>query len=278
MLPSGTTENTQETPRPLIAVIPAAGRGHRLPKRSASKELSPLSAWRFPGEDAPRPGVVVEHLLGAIRLARIRQILVVTRTDKRDIPRHLTTERDPNLPLAYVFLSESPSVPHSIAAAASFAAACDVVLGLPDILFRPEDAVVSLLERWRQTNCDILLGLFATDRPDKSDMIELEDNMSVSKILVKPAACELRYAWILAVWNPKFTDYLLDSVERGERKSLESAAISDRGTEVHLGQIFQDAVDDGMRVEGLPMAGGRFIDIGTPEDAARLVDFSRAQS
>lgn len=275
MVSSDDTENALQTPRSLIAVIPAAGRGRRLPERSASKELFPLSAWRFPGEDMPRSGVVVEHLLGAIRIAGVRQALVVTRTDKQDIPQHFTIESGVRLPITYVLLSESPSVPHSIAAAAPLAAGCDVVFGLPDILFTPGDAVVTLLERWNQTNCDILLGLFETGRPDKSDMVELEDDMSIKRILIKQAACKLRHAWILAVWSPIFTEFLLENIKRREQQFLESGAIPERGTEIHLGQIFREAIDDGIRVEGLPIAGGRFIDIGTPEDAARIADFSR---
>jgi glucose-1-phosphate thymidylyltransferase len=210
----------------------------------------------------------MEHLLGAFEIAGVDRIVVVTRAQKPDIPEYLGRSKKLSSLPTCVLLESSPSVPHSIAAAASFLEHRDVLLGFPDIVFHPRSAVRRLLARWHETQCDILLGLFPTDRPERSDMVELGALDRVRRILVKPRRCELRHAWIIAVWNERFTRYLTGRVDGPATDPVE----------LHLGEVFQDALTDGLSAEGLVIEDGRFLDVGTRADGRALAAFARRHS
>lgn len=263
-----------KTERPTIGVIPAAGYGRRLPGLTTSKELYPISTWRFPGEESIRPGAVIEHVLSSMYLAKISQAVVTTRRDKPDIPAHLDSIARPIPSITYRFLDSSPSLAHSIAAAIENREGFDMVLGLPDILFRPDNTFECLLNRWRERNCDVLLTLAPTDRAEKSDMVELDKNQRVLKIHVKQAACRCSYAWINGVWGSQFCDFLISYLEELTLRVSSESVPTDLRDELQLGWIFQMAIEEGLRVEGLRLENGRFIDIGTPDDAARIARFS----
>jgi glucose-1-phosphate thymidylyltransferase len=259
MNPDTASEESKTGKRPIVGVVPAAGQAKRWRGEiDYSKELYPV---RWPG----RPGTeipVIAQLLDAFRVAGIQRSMVVTRPNKLDIPARLLDGKDLGCVLAYIVVESSPGVPYSIAAAKPFLEGCDVVLGFPDIVFEPHDAVRTMVEGWRSTNCDVLLGLFESDDPASSDMVELGPDGRIQRIVVKQPS-SLRYSWLMAVWGPRFTAFLADFV----------AAESPGAEELHTGHILQRAIDAGFTVIGVPVHGGRYLDTGSPERAARIDEF-----
>src|SRR5262245_54551102 len=192
----------------LVGLIPAAGRAARLGELAASKEILPVGPPAPGGSPDRGRRLVCEPLLEALRRAGVRRALWVLREGKWDIPATLGDGARWGLDLAYLTLAASGSVPETLDRARGWVWRSTVVLGYPDILFGPPDAVARLVDAYRATTPDVLLGLVPTDRPSKADMVDLDEAGRIRTILVKPPASDLRYTWIFAVWGPLFTEYL----------------------------------------------------------------------
>jgi glucose-1-phosphate thymidylyltransferase len=259
-------------PRSVTAIVPAAGRARRLGGLPMSKELLPVG---FDGPpESPRPRLVCQGLLEALGRAQVERALMVVRRDKLDIPGHLSVAlaagTAPTPPLAYVVLDDSASLPETLRRALPFARRDTIALGFPDILFEPEDAFVTLLAEHRASGADLTLGLFPTppERRPTTDMVRLEADGRVSGIEVRPASSALPFNWLLAVWEPVVSQRLAAAPvvpHPGE------AAPGVRPPEPQLGAHFVRAVADGLRVRGVPFAGGGYRDLGTPGEWIRTL-------
>ncbi len=87
-------------------------------------------------------------------------------------------------------------------------------------------------------------------------MVETSGEL-VKKIVVKPASTILKYGWSQAVWSPVFSEYLHEFIA-GYRFG--------QTQELHIGHVFQQAVNDGLKVSHVTFPQGWCIDIGTPDD------------
>jgi len=151
-----------------------------------------------------------------------------------------------------------------------------IAFGFPDIIFQPEDAFETLITHQTDTGADLVLGLFPTDHPQKADMVEIDGAGRLREIIIKPQQTDLVYTWIIAVWTPTFTKFMHDYVK------LASTPVTHAETqpspadwpELYIGQVFQAAIDAGLKVEYRIFRKGHFLDIGTPEDLVRAIDKS----
>ena len=245
---------------PLVALIPAAGRATRLGRPPWSKEILPVGFDRASGEWRP----ACATLLDSLALAGVKRGYVLLRQGKWDIPallgRGWKIGQEPTrhgLCLAYLALEPTASVPETLDRALPFVEECRVAVGFPDILFEPHDAFRTIIEQHRARRADAVLGLFPTSRPEKTDMVELDGHGRVARIVIKDPASRLDYTWSIAVWGPRMSRYLHGCV---------AAQRQVRTTELHVGDVLQAAVDDGLRIEGVRFASGSYLDVGTPED------------
>lgn len=249
---------------PVVGLVPAAGRADRLGALPCSKEIFPVGFRDDGGARRPRP--VCEHLLEAFREADVRRAFVLLRKGKWDVPALLGRGLDPGgadaLHLAYLALDATASVPETIDCAFPFVAGHSVALGFPDILFEPRDAFRRLRERQAESGAPIVLGLFPADRPEKTDMVELDDAGRVRRLVIKQAGTALRFTWSIALWQPELTRYLHDFLARREPSGER---------ELYLGDVLQAAIDDGFAAEAVAFEGGSYLDVGTPEDLERAV-------
>lgn len=249
---------------PVVGLVPAAGRADRLGDLPCSKEIFPVGFRDAGGVRRPRP--VCEHLLEALRQAGVRRAFVLLRKGKWDVPALLGRGLDPGagdgLHLAYLALDPTASVPETLDCAYPFVSDCRVALGFPDILFEPRDAYRHLVARQAATEAPVVLGLFPAERPEKTDMVELDDSGRVRRLVIKQAGAALRYTWSIALWTPEFSRYLHDHLAR-----------RDAGTarELYVGDVIQAAIDDGLEVEAVAFPEGSCLDVGTPEDLERAV-------
>lgn len=213
------------------------------------------------GRRSPRPKAVCEYLLESLVTAGIHLGYVILRPGKEDIAEHIDG-LDLDIDLTYLTIEDSPSVAHTLDRAYPSVAGKRVALGFPDIVFRPQDAFRQVLERQEETGAPVVLGLFPTDQGPRSDMVELDDDGRARRIVIKEPGTDLRFMWSIAIWTPRFTDYLHRFLER---PALAREAASGRGRELFIGDVVQAAIDDGLEVQTVVFADGSILDVGTPE-------------
>ena len=150
-----------------VGLVPAAGRAERLQPLPCSKEVYPVGG---------RP--VMEYVVERLRVACDR-MRVVTRPDKPDVIEHARELG------AEVITGEPPTLAASISLGLGGLAASDVALvGLPDTLWEPMDGFVQLLGRL-EDGADIVLGVFESDEPERSDVVVLDERGFVQQVHVK---------------------------------------------------------------------------------------------
>lgn len=211
--------------------------------------------------------VAIEFLLSRYRAAGIRRTYVVIDRTKGDIPRHLAGPGRGPVPepaLAFLSVSDSPSVPHTLDRAYPFLSAEPapwVLLGFPDVVFEPRDAFARLIARRRETGAALVLGLFPPLDPAGTDLVDAGPDGRVRRIEVRPGASDLRLNWLLALWDRRFTELLHRRV----------AAAGDGPEELELGAVFAEALAAGWEVQSVAFPEGRYLDLGTPDGYARAL-------
>jgi glucose-1-phosphate thymidylyltransferase len=246
-------------PPETIGVVPAAGLAQRLGKLPCSKEIYPIGT----SDGVVRP--VGQYLLERMHGAGVRQVYVVLRDGKWDIPHYFGDGAALDMDLAYLMMRRPDGPAFTVDQVYPFVRGARLVLGFPDILFKPADAYAHLLARQSATSADVVLGVFPTERPSKMDMVEIDAAGRVRAIHIKPAATRLRYAWIIAAWAAPFTEFLHEHLQALERAHPAEAVPG----EVHVGRVLQAALAQGLNIEAVEFPQGRCLDIGTPEDLLR---------
>lgn len=250
----------------LVGLVPAAGWGNRLAGAGGSKEILSVGFEEVDGTPRPRP--VATYLLEAMAAAGVDRTWIVLRPGKEDIPRALGSGGGRLPPLAYLTTEPTANVPETVARALPAVGDADVAFGFPDILFEPADALARLVAHRRTTGADLALALFPTDRPDKADLVDLDPEGRVRRILVKPgaaAAGDLRLTWILAAWTAVFSRHLHAFL------AGRPAGQSWNERELQMSDVIRTAIDAGLRVAALALPEASYLDVGTPDDLRRAL-------
>jgi glucose-1-phosphate thymidylyltransferase len=242
--------------RPLLGLIPAAGRAERLGPLPCSKELLPIGFRETPR--GPAPKVAGHYLLERFRAGGIGKVFMVLHESKVDVPRYFGTGAIADVALAYLMIPGSRSVPETLDRAFPFTEGAIVALGFPDVIFQPADAYARLVERQAATAADLVLGLFPTERFRTTDMVELGAAGRVVRVEVRPESTTLRFNWLIAVWGPAFTRFLHEAVQ--------GQAVGEG--EFQIGAVVRGAVEAGLHVEGVEFPEGSYRDVGTPAELA----------
>lgn len=249
-----------------VGLVPAAGLAKRLGDIPVSKEILPIPL----GDE--RKKVFSEFLLEAYQLAGIKKIHFIIRKGKWDIPEYFGNGSAFQLSIGYLMMRYPYGVPFTLYESCPFVASNAVALGFPDIIFSPKNAFGDLFDKLDRTNADVVLGLFPVETKDKWDMVELDGNGDVKKIVIKQSAVDLRYGWTIAVWRPTFTEYLKAKIEETLKKGSEGKIETSGGSfrELYPGDLFNLAIEDGLKVENVRFEKGRCIDLGTKDDWERF--------
>jgi glucose-1-phosphate thymidylyltransferase len=256
-----------------IGLIPAAGTANRIAPLPCSKELYPIGFQSIGEGCGVRPKVVSQYLLEKMRLSEIAEVYIVLRKGKWDIPEYFGDGKALNMHLAYLMMDLPFGVPYSLDQAYPFIKDSTVVFGFPDIIFQPDTAFASLLAGQAESNADLVLGLFSARQSQKADMVDLGADGRIREIIIKPARTHLRYAWIIAVWTPVFTqfmhDYLIGLQDQSRRSDIGSNLTGRR--ELFVGDVIRAAIDNHLDVEGIPVQDGIYLDIGTPDTLHKAI-------
>lgn len=257
------TDTTATDTADVVGILPMAGRATRLPGLAGSKEIVPLDVPTSPPAGQNRPRAVCEHSLANLRQAGVREVYLVIRDGKWDIPAYLGDGRRYGLHLAYLMMGLPWGTPYSIDQAYAFVRGRRVVLGFPDMCFETTDIVARALDCQTATGADVVLGVFPADRPHKVDMLQIGAGGRVEKILIKPAKTHLTQTWGVAVWTPAFTEFLHSFLAEHRRRAEQSP-------ELFVGDVVRAAIDAGLDVRGTEVSARPYIDVGTAEDLARI--------
>ena len=246
----------------VIGVIPMAGRAARLARLPCSKEIYPIG--RGTDDAGHHPRVVCEHLLKKMYTAGVSTAFIILREGKWDIPAYLGDGTETGLQLAYLMMGLPYGAPYSIDQAFPFVRQATVAIGFPDMIFGPEDVFTTLLEHQKSSDADVVLGLFPADRPEKVDMVEVDDEGYVRRIIVKPDQSDLQQTWGVAVWTPTFTDFMHQYLLLQQK----TTAVKN---ELFVGDVVQAAIEKGLGVHGVQVSEQPYLDIGTWDDLTRAI-------
>ena len=247
----------------VVGLIPAAGLAARLSPLPCSKELYPVGfSSGYSGQDL-RPKVACHYLLERMQFAGINKAFIILRKGKWDIPAYLGDGTMLGMNLAYLMMRLPYGVPYTIDQAYPFIREAIVAMGHPDTLFETDDAFVHLLETLTTSDNDLVLGLFPSDRPEKTDMVDVADNGRIRQILIKPGKTHLRNTWGIAVWKPVFTHFIHDY--------LSKIAEPTTNEELFMSEVIQAAIREDVRVRAEQVSDKTLLDIGTAEDLRRAV-------
>jgi glucose-1-phosphate thymidylyltransferase len=256
------TKISLESGNHVIGLIPAAGRATRLGELPYSKELLPVPN-RGTGLVQATTQIAIESTARFLLECGAAQQHIVIAPAKQDIPNFLGDGRRLGASITYTVVANSPSVPHSLDATYDSIADNDVILVFPDILFEPRTGIAKYLSSRAQTGADVLLALVPSTRGDKVDMVSVDADGKVSKIVPKPGPGNVGWTWIAAAWSPGFSDFLHHHLDDTETVRTHPA-----DCELYVGDVLNAAIASGLVIRAAQFADGWAIDIGTPDDFA----------
>jgi dTDP-glucose pyrophosphorylase len=168
-------------------IIPAAGRGTRIQPLAFSKELLPVGSRIKEG--AERPCAISEYLVERMISGGANRICFVISPGKSDILSYYGSGYG-NTAIAYVVQPHPSGLCDAIFRAAPLIPAGEtVVVGLPDTVWFPDDALQTLPD-----DCLSFL-LFPVKEPQHFDAVLLDDSGQVREIQVKQPTPGSNWIW-----------------------------------------------------------------------------------
>ncbi|MFL5612044.1 MAG: sugar phosphate nucleotidyltransferase [Gemmatimonadaceae bacterium] len=223
-------------------IVPAAGAGSRIQPLAFSKELLPVGS-RFDGR-VERPRAVSEYLVERMIIGGATHICFVVSPGKSDILEYYGGAMGP----AHVCYTVQPkpaglcdSIFHALPLVRP---RDDVVIGLPDTIWFPEDALQALPAE------KLSFLLFPVERPELFDAVATDAQGIVQEIQVKQA--DARSNWIWGAF--KMPGHTLESLH---------ALWLDRGRrDEYIGTLVNAYIAGGGEALGV-RAGSAYVDVGT---------------
>jgi glucose-1-phosphate thymidylyltransferase len=103
-------------------------------------------------------------------------------------------------------------------------------------------------------------------------MVKLDDKDQLTEIVIKEKDQGLKYSWLIAVWSPRFTEFLHQYINDAKKAGEKGRIKTSNGTrELYVGDIFIAAMKNNFNVQSITFKEGSGIDIGTPEDLRQFI-------
>ncbi|HET7884186.1 MAG TPA: sugar phosphate nucleotidyltransferase [Acetobacteraceae bacterium] len=238
-------------------IIPAAGNGLRIQPLAFSKELLPVGS-RTDAAGIERPRAVSEYLVERMVRGGARKLCFIISPWKSDILQYYGGSVA-GAHIAYVIQNQASGLCDAVFCAAPLVHSDEAVLiGLPDTVWFPEDALTELPD-------DALsLLLFKVDRPELFDAVVLNDDGLVREIQVKSPRARSNWIWG-GLKMPGHTLHALRDlwIRRGRQDEF-------------LGTLLNAWLELGDTIRAV-CAGTAYVDVGTLggyREAVRLLDSS----
>jgi glucose-1-phosphate thymidylyltransferase len=238
----------------IVGLIPAAGKGMRL-GLPYPKELYPIIR-----DNHYKP--VSQFVVNNLTIAGLEHIIFVVNETKHQLMGFFGDGHRFGCHFSYVVQetvnpggnSTSPGLANALDSAYHLVKGKTVFFGMADTIMQPRSVFARAYEG-AELSDDVILILFATERPEKFGMVRLAEDSRVIEIVDKPQQTDLEEMWGCIIWRPRFTQYLHDQVRQG---------VSD------FAQIMNSAIADGLRFRGVRMLDGAYLDLGTYEEIMEL--------
>jgi glucose-1-phosphate thymidylyltransferase len=223
-------------------IVPAAGAGSRIQPLAFSKELLPVGS-RLEG-DAERPRAVSEYLVERMVLGGADRICFVIAPGKSDILEYYGN-RPTSTHICYTVQQKPAGLCDAVFQALPLIPPNEfVIVGLPDTIWFPEDALRALGD-------DALsFLLFPVNRPERFDAVLTDADGAVRQICVKQPNPGSPWIWgAFKLWGQTLRDLYDLWCER------------DQGDE-YIGTLVNAYLSRGGRAVGI-RAGEAYVDVGT---------------
>lgn len=242
----------------MIGIIPAAGAGQRIQPLGCSKELLPVGSRLVEGIE--RPKAVSEYLVERMIAAGAEQICMVISAEKSDIVKYYA-ERNYAAEIFYVVQRKPQGLCDALFRAEPFARQHDqVLIGLPDTIWFPENAYIPALEL---EQADVNLVLFPVNNPTVFDAVVCDDLGFVQQVQVKRKDAASHWIWG-AVTARGESFHRLKLLWEARHRSDE-----------YLGDLLNAFIAAGNIVKGRH-CGETYMDVGTMEGYRNAQDYLRA--
>jgi glucose-1-phosphate thymidylyltransferase len=239
----------------IIGLIPAAGKGIRL-GLPYPKELYPVIR-----DNRYKP--IAEFVLNNLSVAGARHVVVVINETKHQLIGYFGNGHRFGCSISYVVQepqlekqkAKSPGLTHALDSAYHLTKGKTVFFGMADTIMRPQPVFKNAFES-AQTDDDVILILFPTDRPEKFGMVHVNAENQVLEVIDKPEQTDLTEMWGCIIWRSRFSDYI-------------HASLNDRGIS-DFAIIMNNAINEGYQFRGFHVTDGLYIDLGTYEEIMEL--------
>ena len=243
----------------MIGILPAAGSGQRIQPLGCSKELLPVGSRLANGVE--RPKAVSEYVVERMIAAGATQICFVISPDKTDIVKYYA-ERDYAAEIVYIVQPRPQGLCDALFRAAPLARRHrQVLIGLPDTIWFPEDAYLQALDLGPAA---VNLLLFPVDNPAAFDAVICDELGNVKQVQVKHVHPLSKWIWG-AITTTGEAFYQLKLLWESRRRQDE-----------YLGHLLNAFLAEGKRARG-KFCGEVYIDVGTLEGYRAAQDYLRAQ-
>ncbi len=255
--PVGQNDSIRTAPlsEEFIALIPAAGKGLRL-SLPYPKELYPIIR-----ENRYKP--VSQFVLDSLVASGIQHTVFVINETKHQLMGYFGDGQRFGCHISYVVQeqtvhqngSTSPGLAHALDSAYHLVKNKNVFFGMADTIMGPENVFAHALKA-AQPEDEVILALFDTVRPEKFGMVRLDAQGRVVEINDKPKRTDLTQMWGCIIWRPRFTEFLHDCVRQ--------QGVTD------FAKILNSAIVSGIRMRGVPIHNGTYVDLGTYDEILEL--------
>ena len=244
----------------MIGIIPAAGAGQRIQPLGCSKELLPVGSRVIDGVE--RPKAVSEYLVERMIAAGATQICMVISPEKSDIVRYYA-ERNYAAEIFYVVQQSPHGLCDALFRAEPFAAGHEqVLIGLPDTIWFPENAYLTALSQQR---ANVNLVLFPVENPSMFDAVICDPQDFVVKVEGKAPTPQSHWIWgAITATNEAI-------------RSLKLLWEARHREDEYMSSLLNAYIDAGNAVRG-HHAGETYIDVGTMQGFRRAQEFLQGQA
>ncbi len=242
-------------------IVPAAGAGTRIQPLAFSKELLPVGSRRDGATERPR--AVSEYLVERLIRGGAKKICFVIAPGKSDILEYYGGSTGSDVSMAFVVQPQPVGLCDALFSALPLVPEDEsVLIGLPDTVWFPEDALASLPE-------DVFsLLLFPVENPRYFDAVETDESGAVLQIQVKSSLEPTGWIWgAMKIPGEVFHELHWLWCERNRSDEF-------------MGTLINAWLERGGRVQGV-RTGTTYVDVGTLHgyrEAVRLLSEPQAEA
>ncbi len=222
---------------------------------------------RHLSDGSVRVKVVSHYLVERMRCGGIGRAFFILRKGKWDIPEYYGGGESFGMDVGYLIAKLPYGAAYTIDQAYAFVRGARVALGFPDILIEPEDVYLQAFDQLDASRSDIVLGLYRA-QPTCSDLVSIDAVGRVIELVIRPRQAALTLTWIIAVWGPRFTEFLHEYLTVPRTSVQVPGAALPR--ELTVGHVIQAAIREGLATHSVTFPYCNYLDIGTPAGLREL--------